>query len=179
VSKLYDMVFKEQARVPAGSSEGGQWAGSSGGMSFDKRVVEGHLRSGSFSSNKFDKKGVGVLYDAVQSGKEYKILETSRTDYGVKLAIEVDGRKHNLTKAAVRHSDVKGYFGEHSTVVSEGVTRAERKLSHSDPYKLKPTSAAGSGERVQLADNSVWEYSGISGYQTDNRNRVNGWQRVP
>lgn len=53
-----------------------------------------------------------------------------------------------------------------------------RESTETDIRRVKPRSAADSGERVRLATGEVWEYKGISGYKSDNLNRINGWERV-
>jgi DNA topoisomerase IB len=53
-----------------------------------------------------------------------------------------------------------------------------RKVPQTDIRQVKPTTAAGSGERVQLKNGHVYEYKGISGYAIDNKNRINGWERL-
>jgi hypothetical protein len=59
-----------------------------------------------------------------------------------------------------------------------GVERGIRQVSQDDIRRVKPTRAAGTGERVRLSNGRVYEYKGISGYAADNRFRVNGWERI-
>jgi len=162
-------------RYPKGS--GGNENGNH--LAIDKSRVQRSLDNGSLSSNKFNKKGVGELYDAQKSGKDYSINVVGETDYGANLEIEVGGKKTPLTKAQVRHTDIEGYFGAQPKAPEIGKpTGASRVVGHTDVSKVKPQHAAGTGETVRMQDGSIFEYVGISGYASDNKTNTNGWRKI-
>lgn len=43
---------------------------------------------------------------------------------------------------------------------------------------VDPPIYAGDNTRYLMPDGSVWEYMGISGRYADDKDRVNGWQRI-
>lgn len=58
--------------------------------------------------------------------------------------------------------------------------RAQHLPQPGDPWHfgLQPPGWAEDGTRYMLPDGTVWEYLGISGYETTNRGRINGWEDV-
>ncbi len=128
---------------------------------------------------------VNKLTDAIDNGLSDKISFKADeiSDFGAKIIVVIDGKEIPLTKKKIRMRDINTIFGggiaskpgKSGKIVP---TNYSHKVSHNDISKVKPKHSAGYGEIVKLANGQLWEYKGISGYDIDNKNRINGWERI-